>query len=52
MQLGFVGQVARRLEVNKNIDGVPAQYFNQGTAGNIFLTTQVPRSSLRGFAAR
>jgi hypothetical protein len=42
MQLGFVGQLARRLEVNKNIDGVPAQYFNQGTAGNTFLTTQVP----------
>jgi hypothetical protein len=42
LQLAYVGNKASQLEINKSIDAVPAQYYNQGAAGVTFLQTQVP----------
>jgi hypothetical protein len=42
LQVAYVGNKASQLEINKSIDAVPAQYYNQGAAGVTFLQTQVP----------
>jgi hypothetical protein len=42
LQVAYVGNKASQLEINKSIDALPAQYYNQGTAGITFLQTQVP----------
>jgi hypothetical protein len=41
LQVAYVGNKASQLEINKNIDALPAQYFNQGNTGVTFLNTQV-----------
>ena len=41
VQLGYVGDRPTHLEVNHNIDLLPAQYYNQGAAGVTYLTTSV-----------
>jgi Carboxypeptidase regulatory-like domain/TonB dependent receptor len=41
LQIAYVGNKASQLEINKNIDALPAQYFNQGASGVTFLQTQV-----------
>jgi hypothetical protein len=33
LQIAYVGNKASQLEINKNIDVLPAQYFNQGSTG-------------------
>ncbi len=42
LQIAYVGNQASQLEINKSINAVPAQYYNQGAAGVTFLQTQVP----------
>jgi hypothetical protein len=42
LQIAYVGNKASQLEINKNIDALPPQYYNQGAAGVTFLQTQVP----------
>ena len=42
LQIAYVGTRPTRLEVNHNINFLPAQYLNQGAAGVTFLTTAVP----------
>ena len=42
LQIAYVGNKASQLEINKNINALPAQYYNQGAAGVTFLQTQVP----------
>jgi hypothetical protein len=41
LQIAYVGNKASQLEINKNIDALPAQYYNQGASGVTFLQTQV-----------
>jgi Carboxypeptidase regulatory-like domain len=41
LQIAYVGTRPTRLEVNHNINVVPAQYWNQGGLGANFLTAQV-----------
>jgi Carboxypeptidase regulatory-like domain/TonB dependent receptor len=41
LQIAYVGNKASQLEINKSIDALPAQYFNQGASGVTFLQTQV-----------
>src|SRR5579871_2974851 len=42
LQVAYVGNKASQLEINKSINAVPAQYYNQGAAGITYLQTQVP----------
>ena len=42
LQIAYVGNKASQLEINKSIDALPAQYYNQGAAGVTYLQTQVP----------
>ena len=42
LQIAYVGNKASQLEINKSINALPAQYYNQGAAGVTFLQTQVP----------
>lgn len=42
LQIAYVGEKSSRLEVNKSMNGLPLQYYNQGTAGVTFLQQQVP----------
>ena len=37
LQIAYVGNKASQLEINKSIDALPAQYYNQGAAGVTFL---------------
>lgn len=41
LQVAYVGNKASQLEINKSINGIPAQYYNQGAAGAAYLNTQV-----------
>jgi hypothetical protein len=41
LQIAYAGNKASQLEINKNIDVLPAQYFNQGSTGVTSLNTQV-----------
>ena len=41
-EVGYVGNMARRLEVSKDINGLPAQYYNLGTAETPILAGSVP----------
>lgn len=40
-QIGYVGARPTRLEVNHNINFLPAQYYNQGSAGVTYLNNRV-----------
>ncbi len=42
LQVAYVGNKVSQLEINKNINAVPAQYYNQGAAGVTFLQGTVP----------
>ena len=42
VQVGYVGARPTHLEVNHNINILPAQYYNQGAAEVTFLNTAVP----------
>ncbi len=42
LQIAYVGQRPTRLEVNHNINVLPAQYYNQGAAEITYLNTAVP----------
>ncbi|HEY6845239.1 MAG TPA: carboxypeptidase regulatory-like domain-containing protein [Terracidiphilus sp.] len=42
LQIAYVGSRAARLEVNHNINVLPAQYYNQGPAEIAFLNRSVP----------
>jgi hypothetical protein len=42
LQVAYVGSKPTRLEVNHNIDLLPARYYNQGVAGLNYLTAAVP----------
>jgi hypothetical protein len=42
LQVAYVGNKASQTEINKNINGIPAQYYNQGAAGVTYLQQQVP----------
>ena len=39
LQIAYVGNKASQLEINKSINALPAQYYNQGAAGVTFLQT-------------
>jgi hypothetical protein len=41
IQIGYVGARPTRLDVNHNINFLPAQYYNQGTAGVTYLSAKV-----------
>lgn len=40
-QVNYVGAKTTRLEVNHNLNLLPAQYYNQGPAGITYLNTPV-----------
>ena len=42
LQVAYVGNKASNLEINKSINAIPAQYYNQGAAGVNYLQQQVP----------
>ena len=42
LQIAYVGNKVTNLEINKNINGLPAQYYNQGAAEASYLTQLVP----------
>jgi hypothetical protein len=42
LQIAYVGARPTRLEVNHNINVLPHQYYDQGSAGVTFLNTAVP----------
>jgi hypothetical protein len=42
LQLAYVGNKASQLEINKNINALPAQYYNQGAGEATLLQTLVP----------
>ncbi len=42
LQIAYVGNKASQLETSKQIDPIPAQYYNQGAAGVSYLQGQVP----------
>lgn len=42
LQVGYVGARATRLEVSHNINFLPSQYYNQGSAGVTYLNSKVP----------
>jgi hypothetical protein len=48
LQIAYVGNKVSQLEINKNINALPAQYLNQGAAGVTFLqsTTANPLAGL------
>lgn len=48
LQIAYVGQRASQLEINKSINGIPAQYYNQGAAGVAYLQQLVP-NPMAGF---
>jgi hypothetical protein len=41
LQVAYVGNKASQLEINKSINVLPTQYFNQGSAGVTYLNTNV-----------
>jgi hypothetical protein len=41
-EVGYVGNMARRLEVSKDINGLPAQYYNMGAVETTLLAGSVP----------
>ncbi|MGA7156167.1 MAG: carboxypeptidase-like regulatory domain-containing protein [Acidobacteriaceae bacterium] len=51
LQVGYVGSRPTRLEVSKNINALPAQYYNQGAAEVTYLTTKVPNPMAGLFAS-
>ncbi len=42
VQVAYVGQQTTKIEINKNVDGLPATYYNQGSAEATYLQTSVP----------
>lgn len=51
VQVGYVGSRPTRLEVSKNINALPAQYYNQGAAEVTYLTTKVANPMAGQFAS-
>jgi len=51
LQVGYVGSRPTRLEVSKNINALPAQYYNQGQAEVNYLTTKVANPMAGQFAS-
>ncbi len=42
LQIAYVGNRTSKLEVSHNINVLPARYYDQGAAGNTYLTSTVP----------
>jgi hypothetical protein len=51
LQVAYVGSRPTRLEVSKNINALPGQYYNQGAAEATYLNTQVPNPMAGLFAS-
>lgn len=51
LQVGYVGSRPTRLEVSKNINALPAMYYNQGAAEVTYLNTKVPNPMAGLFAS-
>jgi hypothetical protein len=51
LQVGYVGSRPTRLEVSKNINALPAQYYNQGSAEITYLNNKVPNPMAGQFAS-
>ncbi|MGH9604801.1 MAG: carboxypeptidase regulatory-like domain-containing protein [Terracidiphilus sp.] len=51
LQAGYVGSRPTRLEVSKNINALPAMYYNQGASEVAYLTTKVANPMAGQFAS-
>ncbi len=51
LQVAYVGSRPTRLEVSKNINALPAQYYNLGSAEVTYLNTKVPNPMAGLFAS-
>ena len=51
LQVGYVGSRPTRLEVSKNINALPAQYYNQGAAEVTYLNNKVANPMAGQFAS-
>jgi len=41
LQVAYAGQQTSKIEINKSVDGLPRQYYNQGSAEATYLNTKV-----------
>jgi hypothetical protein len=51
LQVGYVGSRATRLEVSRNINALPAMYYNQGSAEVTYLNNKVANPMAGQFAS-